>query len=413
MATVGRSLSGNISIECLQITNGAASGCVLTSDASGNASWATNPISGYTCAVNHVVSIGDNTLPYNINGVCNIAIGENVMSGITFGDGNVGVGYNALLYGTNQVGNVAIGDKALAGSTFGGGNVAIGQNAMCSVANAAVTSNVAIGSGAMAGATTGGGNVIIGQNANTTGNPASAVAIGQNALAENSGVGNIGIGNSVMCFVSGDWNLGIGCLSMRDLTIGDGNIAMGPRSAYRNTSGNYNVVLGYYAGCAFTGGCNVFIGRQAGANETSVSNCLIIGTIAASCLIRGDFSTNCIYNGGDNASWDVSSDCRIKENVTGITNALSAISQLNPITFDYTTGYTATKNWDENKRVENYGFLAQEFETVYPKYVGCTQGNIESGNTVSDFRTMNSGHLVPVLVKAIQELEARVQALEG
>jgi hypothetical protein len=32
---------------------------------------------------------------------------------------------------------------------------------------------------------------------------------------------------------------------------------------------------------------------------------------------------------------------------------------------------------------------------------------------VGDFRTINTGHLIPVLVKAIQELEARIDVLES
>jgi len=371
-------------------------------------------LSGYTCAVNQVVSIGDNALPYDTNGICNIAIGENALSGGTgFGDRNIAIGVNALKFGNGLVGNVAIGDNALGGTSSGGGNVAIGDGAMDATTSAGANSNVVVGSNALGGATSSSGNVVIGQNANCTGNPSSGVAIGQNAMAENSGTGNIGIGNSAMCFVSGNWNQAMGCLAMRDLTSGSANIGIGPRAAYRNTNGSSNVILGNYAGCNFTGSCNVFIGYLAGSGEASVSSCLIIGCSAAGCLIHGDFSTNCIYNGGDNASWDVSSDCRVKENVTGITAATLTLSQLNPITFDYTTGYTATKNWDENKRIGNYGFIAQEFETVFPTYVGCHSGRIDSGTTVQDFRTMNNGHLVPLLVKAIQELEARIDVLEN
>jgi len=265
----------------------------------------------------------------------------------------------------------------------------------------------------MTKATAGSGNVIIGQNANCDCCSSSSVAIGQNAMAEGDGVGNNAVGNSAMCFVSGNYNNSMGYLSMRDLTTGDGNVGIGSRVLYDNQTGDGNVGLGYYAGCSLSGSCNVMIGYCAGGDEGAISDCLIIGNSKTICLIHGDFSTNCIYNGGDNASWDVSSDCRIKECVSGVTNALSTISQLNPITFDYTTGYTSTKNWDDNKRVENYGFIAQEFETVFPKYVGSHEAPISSGSTVSDFRTMNSGHLVPILVKAIQELEARIEVLES
>jgi len=141
-------------------------------------------------------------------------------------------------------------------------------------------------------------------------------------------------------------------------------------------------------------------------------NNLVIGCISAS-LIRGSFSASTICNGGNNTAWDTSSDCRIKECINVISAATTTLSQLNPVTFDYTTGYSETRGWDECRRVNDYGFLAQEFETVFPQYVKCSGGNITSGSTVSDFRTINTGHLIPVLVKAIQELEARIEVLES
>jgi len=349
-------VNNGISANTIQLTTGAATGCVLTSDASGNATWTTpsgSLISGYTCAVNQVVSIGDNALPYDTNGDCNIAIGENALSGGTgFGDRNIAIGVNAIKFGNGQVANVAIGNNALGGTNVGGANVVIGDGAMDATTSAAASSNVVIGQGAMGAATAGAGNVIIGQNANAACCSSSSVAIGQNAMAEGDGTYNNAIGNSAMCFVSGLDNNGFGYLSMRDLTTGNGNVGMGTRVAYRNTTGDYNVVLGYYAGCSFTGSSNVMIGYCAGANETTTSNCLIIGNSSTNCLIHGDFSTNkvtvcclqitagagagCVLqsDGSGNASWATSSG--------GATDLSIGSSTGTVVRVDSSTGTNAT-----------------------------------------------------------------------
>jgi hypothetical protein len=60
----------------------------------------------------------------------------------------------------------------------------------------------------------------------------------------------------------------------------------------------------------------------------------------------------------------------------------------------------------------NYGFVAQEFECTFPKYT-TKSTEIINGEKIDDFRSINTGHLVPLLVKAVQELTARVRELEA
>ena len=163
-------------------------------------------------------------------------------------------------------------------------------------------------------------------------------------------------------------------------------------------------MIGYRASNNMTTGSNnVMIGYNLGFNVTGNGN-LLIACDHNTHLIRGCFVDNTICNGGNNTAWDTSSDSRIKECVNPISAATTTLSQLNPVLFDYTTGYTESRGWDECRRLNDYGFLAQEFETVFPQYVKCSDGYINVDTEVADFRTINAGHLIPVLVKAIQEL---------
>jgi hypothetical protein len=257
-------------------------------------------------------------------------------------------------------------------------------------------------------------------------------AYGPNALNANTiGCGNTAIGTSALCNnITGSTNVGIGCEAGMGVQCSNFNIAIGYRPLDGNNIGDDNIGIGRFAGAGSAGVDNINIGRCSAANHTgsrsvfigrfsgsgaTASDILRIGNKTTGDLIYGCFSNDTICNGGNNTAWDTSSDCRIKENWSGITNAINTLSQLNPVTFDYTTGYTELRGWDENRRICDHGFLAQEFETVFPQYVKCVEGQLTnfSGSTVSDFRTINSGHLIPVLVKAIQELEARIAVLES
>jgi len=134
-----------------------------------------------------------------------------------------------------------------------------------------------------------------------------------------------------------------------------------------------------------------------------------------------------------NTTWDGFSDSRAKENVQTLTNALDTISQLNPVTFDWTNDYADSMNmfemdktdpksynwtsvkengYDLDRKTAQVGFIAQEFETVFPKSI--TEQELELGDTtIEDFKTVNYDHLIPTLTKAIQELKAENDSLRA
>jgi hypothetical protein len=97
------------------------------------------------------------------------------------------------------------------------------------------------------------------------------------------------------------------------------------------------------------------------------------------------------------------SDSRLKENVQDIDVGLSAILALKPRKFDWKAGKGKDIKGDR-------GFIAQEFETVFPNLIDEWKDPAPEGEVA--YKSVRQD-LIPVLVKAIQELTARVQTLEA
>ena len=105
-----------------------------------------------------------------------------------------------------------------------------------------------------------------------------------------------------------------------------------------------------------------------------------------------------------------SSDYRLKENVTDLTGATNRLKQLNPVRFNFIADADTTVD----------GFLAHEVQTIVPEAVVGTKDateNYEDENGNEQTRIVPQGidqsKLVPLLVATIQELEARIAALEA
>jgi len=97
------------------------------------------------------------------------------------------------------------------------------------------------------------------------------------------------------------------------------------------------------------------------------------------------------------------SDARLKENVQDLDVGLAAILSLKPRKFDWKSGKGKDIKGDR-------GFIAQEFEQVFPQLVDDWADPAPEGE--APYKSVRQD-LIPVLVKAIQELTARVQTLEA
>ena len=103
-----------------------------------------------------------------------------------------------------------------------------------------------------------------------------------------------------------------------------------------------------------------------------------------------------------------SSDYRLKENVADMTGATTRLKQLKPKRFNWIAD-------DTNTLID--GFLAHEVSGVVPEAVAGEkdavhpEGHHEAGEI--DPQGIDHSKLVPLLVKTIQELEARITILEA
>ena len=102
-------------------------------------------------------------------------------------------------------------------------------------------------------------------------------------------------------------------------------------------------------------------------------------------------------------TYATSSDHRLKENVTADWDATTRLKQLNPVRFNFIADADDTT-------VD--GFLAHEVQSVVPEAITGTHNEVDDdGNPV--YQGIDQSKLVPLLVKTIQELEARIVALEN
>ena len=103
-----------------------------------------------------------------------------------------------------------------------------------------------------------------------------------------------------------------------------------------------------------------------------------------------------IVTTNSSTSYSTSSDYRLKENVSYTWDATTRLKQLKPARFNFKV--------DADKTVD--GFIAHEVSSIVPEAItGEKDGEEMQG--------IDQSKLVPLLVKTIQELEARITALES
>jgi hypothetical protein len=109
-----------------------------------------------------------------------------------------------------------------------------------------------------------------------------------------------------------------------------------------------------------------------------------------------------IKSGASGTTFNTSSDYRLKENVVYDWDATTRLKQLKPARFNFIVDADTTVD----------GFLAHEAQTVVPEAVSGTHNQVDdNGDAV--MQGIDQSKLVPLLVKTIQELEARITALEN
>ena len=110
----------------------------------------------------------------------------------------------------------------------------------------------------------------------------------------------------------------------------------------------------------------------------------------------GNTQTGSVVVGGSSTAYNTSSDQRLKDNIVDAPSASDDIDAIQVRSFD----------WKADGSHQKYGVIAQELNTVAPDAV-------TEGETEDDMMSVDYSKLVPMLVKEIQSLRARVAQLEG
>jgi len=185
-----------------------------------------------------------------------------------------------------------------------------------------------------------------------------------------------------------------------------------------------DVVVGNFTTNGSEGGVRLHYNNYAdgsGAIFTSVTNTATRGHFW---FYNPNGQVGTITTNGSSTSYNTSSDYRLKENVTPMSGATAQTKLLKPCNFDWIVGGNVN------------GFIAHELAEVVPEAVSGTKDAMrdeeyevtpavldDEGNettaavmgtrSVPDMQGIDQSKLVPLLTATIQELIARIEALEG
>jgi hypothetical protein len=242
------------------------------------------------------------------------------------------------------------------------------------------------------------------------------------------------VGSATGFTATGEGNTAVGYFAGYDLTSGTQNTLVGKNAGQNITTGPSNTIVGVDAGqLVTTGQANTFIGHNAGASVTTGNSNVFIGASAGSGTpnITGQGIVLIGGGGGVNpssasAQFEITlgnsfttalrcaqttitslSDARDKKDITDLRAGLEFVKGLRPVEFVWND-----RNEDGKRDVIDSGFLAQDLKAAQ-----------EDANMADALKLVyesnpekleaSYGRLIPVLVKAIQELTAKVELLEN
>ena len=269
-------------------------------------------------------------------------------------------------------------------------------------------------------------------NANTLGFSTN----GTNKMTLNSG-GNIGIG----IVPNSDWNTGYTVLQTNYATYASENARIGQalfvfnayntdpadaaawKRVYGNNAGMYEQSSGNHKWyTASSGAANSAISWVEGMTLSSNAG-LSVGTATAA-PANGIVSNGEVWIGytSDNGAYPLqvngqifatnatiaTSDEKYKENITPLNKGLEIVNKLKPVTFNFISD---TEN--NFSQYEEVGFIAQDVDRAlstesFSKSIVKAADDSEPTSTMG----LATQNLIPILVKAIQEQNALIKALE-
>ncbi|MEY4106431.1 MAG: Ostreococcus tauri virus 1, partial [Bacteroidota bacterium] len=306
----------------------------------------------------------------------------------------------------------------------GVGATAVGMNAGQNTQGAYATA-LGRGSGFQA---QGAGATALGMDAGRDSQSVNAIAVGFQAGYSKQGLEAVAVGPYAGYLRQGNYGIALG----RQAAFQDQDIhalAIGHWSAYakqgisaialgteagRDTQSHYAIAIGHHAGNKRQGQSAIAIGTKAGFTDQhtnsiilnasgSTVNSTYTGALFIAPIRNAASGTTTLHY--DPASKEVfystnTSDLRLKRNVQPIPSGLATLLQLRPVSFDMKLNLR-----DTLYPVHKAGFIAQEVQQVLPGLVSPLPGP-------DTLLTLNTSDMIPLLVKAVQELHAENQVLK-
>jgi len=228
---------------------------------------------------------------------------------------------------------------------------------------------------------------------------------------------------------TGATNTAVGREALYANTTGTSDVAYGYRALYNNTTGTANVAVGSFAGDVLTTGSdNTLLGHGADPSAATASGQIVIGrsvTGTADNRITVGITTNIaeLDLDGVDTSWAASSDERLKKDITDYAAGLAFISELRPVTYKWRAKCDVPEEMslhDDSddpvhgkEGVTYHGFVAQEVKQALDAHPEVADGQHFWKLRDDGVQTVAPADLVPILVNAVKELKAELDAAKA
>lgn len=334
--------------------------------------------------------------------------------------GGIASGARSFAFGTNSTASADNSFAIAGGLASGSGSFAVGYDSEASnLGTIAIGSQIvasgdnAVGIGQLA-FSLGFQGLAIGSNAYSDG--VRSTAIGGGAVARGDGsitIGNHGYDGTTPLIIPTTGAIGYNAVSIGSFasSIGESSVAIGDRSAaysYREIAlGSFGTTYTPVSTTAVDGADRLFSvgnGVGSGLGEADALTILKNGKVGinidnfqdtgnqiapttAMLQVSGDIATNTdVY--AQNVA--LTSDSRLKKNIENLPLGLAQINQLRAVEYDM-------KRDDSHQ----FGFIAQEVQSIFP-------------NLVMDgtYLSLNYIGIIPVLTKAVQELDIKISDID-
>jgi hypothetical protein len=287
-------------------------------------------------------------------------------------------GYEALATATT-IGHLAIGAKAGKAISLGSFNTLVGTGSGELIQNG--SNNVGVGYRTLRSSVNGSSNTAVGDSA------LGSMLNGQN---------NVGVGASAAAISTGSYNTIVGAAAVPFGGTGSNNTVVGGLTiagSVADLNGNNNIVLGY----------------QAEPSTISVSNQITLGNSSITSLRCNVTSISSL------------SDERDKTDIEELPVGLDFVKALRPVRFTWDTRPSEPVTLPNGDVLEvaqgrvgvpDMGFIAQDLVAAEDELDAHDWLQLTLRDNPEKLEA-TQGRLIPILVKAIQELSAEVEALKS